>query len=252
MKTLLDYLQDTYLEQSQWQILEININEHWTYIILNVTIFYPQWWWQPSDTGEIILTSIDNSPVIFSVESVRLNEQGVVYHYWKIISWETDNTKISINTEVQLQINREKRIFNSRNHTAGHLLDIAVHTMWLSLQSTKAYHFESGSYVEYSGNIEWLNTGETKQNIIAQLESRIQDLITQNIKIIVEDTGSDINNTKSPEWKSFRFVYFEWYKELWCGCWGTHVSSTWEIWSITIRKIRAKKWVIKISYEIWE
>jgi alanyl-tRNA synthetase len=52
---------------------------------------------------------------------VRLDEHGIVYHYGEY----RDGT-FTPRESVTLEIDREKRIQNARNHSAGHLIDIAM------------------------------------------------------------------------------------------------------------------------------
>lgn len=229
--TELEYLNDTYKFESIWKVIEHWINENWEFLILDKTIFYPQWWWQPSDFWEIIFWE-----KVFNVEKVRINEDWSVYHYWKsnfeFKSWE----------EATLFINKENRVFNARNHSAGHLVDIWMKKIWLSyLKPTKWYHFQDGSYVEY----EW-ELNENLEKVIKKLNDELEKLIESNLKIIV--TYDSLENIKAPTWKKPRFVSFE--GEVWCGCWGTHVKSSKEIWEINVRKIKYKSGVLKVSYEI--
>ena len=243
--TELRYLENTYLFESTARIINFWENEFWTYIILDSTIFYPQWWGQQTDTGDILVW--DN---IFTIHMVKLNEKWVVFHYGTLnnpsaLQTASFNIKGSI---VNLQIDWENRIKNSKNHTAWHLIDIAIHNIWLELTATKGFHFQSGSYVQYTGIIENLNEGTIKQDLIASINFELKKLISQDLNIIVENWESDISNPDSPKWKSYRFVYFEWYKGVWCGCGWTHIKSTWELWAVQIKKIRVKKGAIKVSY----
>jgi Ser-tRNA(Ala) deacylase AlaX len=54
-----------------------------------------------------------------------------------------------------MAIDSQKRIFNARNHSAGHLIDIAMKNIGLGyLKPTKGFHFPEGSYVEYEGDFQ--------------------------------------------------------------------------------------------------
>ena len=232
--TQLDYLKNTYLFESKAQIIETWENEFWKYIILDKTIFYPQGWWQPSDIWEIIFWD-----EIFEVTKAILDENWIVFHYGKL-SLSTEG--FSPLQKVKLKINSDIRIKNAKNHTWWHLLDIAVKNIWLDLIARKWFHFDSWCYVEYS----WIYNVEEKEEIIKKLNFEINNLVSQNLKIGVE------NNLewKSPEGKKFRKVSFEKYENLWCGCWWTHLNSIWELWKIEITNIKNKKWNCKISYKI--
>jgi alanyl-tRNA synthetase len=233
--TKLDYLENTYLFKSKAKIINTWENGFWKYIILDRTIFYPQGWGQPTDTGKIILW--ENT---FEVENVRLDENWIVFHYWKYSNDEYFTTPE--NNTCGLEINKETRIKNAQNHTWWHLLDIAVKNIWLSLIATKWFHFDSWCYVEYS----WIYNIEEKEEILTKLNLEINNLISQSLKINVDNNS----NWKSPDGKVFRKVYFEDYKDFWCGCWWTHINLTWELKKIEITNIKNKKWNCKISYKV--
>jgi Ser-tRNA(Ala) deacylase AlaX len=223
-------LSDTYMFESSWIIRETWENEYGHYIILDQTIFYPQWGGQPSDTG-----TISSESGIFDVQMVRLDEQGIVYHYG-----EYRNGAFSPRESVTLEINRENRIQNARNHSAGHLIDIAMRNIWLThMKPLKWYHFADGPYVEYSGSIDW----DTEWYRI-RLETEMNLLIGKDILMqVTYDTS-----VPGPTGKIPRSVNWEWY--LWCGCGGTHVRSTGEIGKVTIRKIKIKDGNTRVSYSV--
>ena len=231
--TKLNYLENTYLFESEAEIIETWENDFWKYIILNETIFYPQGWGQPSDIWKIIIWED-----IFEVNNVRLDENWIVFHYWEFFG----NTTCRHLEKVKLKINSQNRIKNAKNHTAWHLLDIATKNIWLDLVAKKWFHFDSWCYVEYS----WIYNIEQKEEILEKLNLEINKLISQNLKVFV-DNNLEWN---SPEGKAFRKVFFENYKNNWCGCWWTHLNSIWELWKIEITNIKNKKWNCKISYKI--
>ena len=54
---------------------------------------------------------------------------------------------------------------NARLHSAGHLLDSAVHRLGLDVSPGKGYHFPDGAYVEYTGSIPAEDRERVKQDI---------------------------------------------------------------------------------------
>ena len=234
--TKLNYLENTYLFESEAKIIETWKDDFWEYIILDETIFYPQGWGQPSDIWEIIF-----SENIFEVTKTMLDEKWIVFHYWEYCRDipcgypEKDST-------VRLKINSKNRIKNAKNHTAWHLLDIATKNIWLELIARKWFHFDTGCYVEYS----WIYNVEQKEEILKKLNLEINKLISQNLKINVEKNLE----WNSPEGKTFRKVSFENYKNNWCGCGWTHLNSIWELEKVEITNIKNKKWNCKISYKV--
>lgn len=222
--TKLEYINDTYLFKINTKILEIWNNDFWEYIILGKTIFYPQWWWQPSD-----IWIIKNNNWEFQVENVRFDENKKnVFHYGNILSW-----SLNENEEVILNIDEKKRIQNSKNHSAGHLIDVAVKNIWLNnIKAIKWFHFPQGCYLEYKWILEW-----EKKDIIDKLNIELTNLIFQKLNIIIGNKDF-----------LFRQISFQWFE--WCGCWGTHVNNSSEIWEIVVNKIKVKKDIIKVSYNL--
>lgn len=234
--TNLDYLNDSYLFESNTIIIGFEKDEKGTFIVLESTIFYPQGGGQPTDTGEIYTNN-----AIFKVTNVRINQSGTVLHYGYFINGTIENGE-----KVTLKINKEKRLSNIKLHSAGHLLDCVVIEMNLeNLQPTKGFHFPEGPYVEYDGVL------NSPTEIIPKIEGIMNDLITQNIQVNKQYLSIDEASKLgiwSPEGKSARIITYMGYPS--CGCGGTHVNSTSEIGKITIRKIKSKKGKTRISYSV--
>ena len=230
--TELLYLQDTYLYESKASILEIWNNDFWEYILLDKTIFYPQWWGQPSDIG-----TIKKGENIFQVTKCMLDQNWIVYHYWKSTS-----SILKVGGIVSLNINKDTRILNARNHSAWHLLDVAMQKLWHNkLSPTKWYHFNNGPYVEYKWEF-----NEDKEVFLKKLEVWIEKLVHSSLPVCIKYEW--LSSTEAPTGKIPRYVSFKWY--TWCGCGGTHIKNTSEIWPVSIRKIRYKKWVLRVSYNL--
>lgn len=234
--TKLNYLNDTYLFESEAIFVEIKENEKGKAVILDETIFYPQGGGQPADKGEIIFW--DN---IFSVNDVRLDETGAVWHFG-----EFKNGEFKHGDKVILKIDKERRILTAKLHSAGHLLDCAVSKIGIeNLKATKGFHFPDGPYVEYEGVIE--NPAE----IISVLQKNIDNLIEQNLQVERKSLNAEEAQVKgiwAPEGKSARVVNFSGFPI--CGCGGTHVNMSSEIGKITVRKIKSNQGKTKIAYTL--
>ncbi len=234
--TKLNYLDNTYLFESEAVFVEMKENEKGKAVILDETIFYPQGGGQPADKGEII--SGDN---IFIVSDVRLDETGTVWHFG-----EFKNGDFKQGDKVILKIDKDRRILNAKLHSAGHLLDCAVSKMRIeNLKPTKGFHFPDGPYVEYDGTIE--NSAE----IIPVVQKNIDELIAQDLKIERKDLSQEEAENKgvyAPAGKSARVVNFVGFSI--CGCGGTHVNSASEIGKIIIRKIKSSQGKTKIAYSV--
>jgi len=234
--TKLKYLDNTYLYKYEVTFREIKKNKKGKAVILNETIFYPQGGGQPSDTGEII--SGENT---FFVNDVRLDESGEVNHFGDF-----RKGSFKMGDKVILKIDKDRRIFHARLHSAGHLLDSAVSKLKIeNLQPIKGHHFKDGSHVEYNGTVS--NPAE----IIPALQKCIDELIEQDIKLEKKDITAEEVQTKgilAPLGKPARVVNFEGFAM--CGCGGTHINTASEIGRIIIKKIKSRKGKTKISYYI--
>lgn len=236
--TQLDYLNDTFLFETQAKFSQTAEHEDkGLAVILENTVFYPQGGGQPADQGEIVA----ESGAVFNVTDVRLDAEGVVWHFGAFASG-----NFATGETVSLKINQERRIQNAKNHSAGHLLDCAVEKLQLTqLVPTKGFHFPEGSYVEYEGTLE--NGAE----ILTWLQATLNDILEQNPIVVIQDLSYDEARQQgitAPPGKSARMVNFEGFAA--CGCGGTHMPSAKEIGAINLRKIKSKKGKTKISYEV--
>ncbi|MDD3302906.1 MAG: alanine--tRNA ligase-related protein [Candidatus Gracilibacteria bacterium] len=234
--TKLTYLNDTYLFESNATFIETRETEKGKAVILDETIFYPQGGGQPSDKGEIIS---DNAK--FVVTDVRLDEEGVVWHFGKF-----DTGEFKKGDKVQLKIDSEIRITNSKLHSAGHLIDCAVTKMGIdNIEPTKGYHFSNGPYIEYKGEL------ENPSEIIPELEKTVNELIQDNLGVEVKSLSVEEAKEEgvyAPAGKGARVVNFSGFKKYGCG--GTHINNTQEIGKINILKIKSKSGIIRVSYSV--
>ncbi|PIR55254.1 hypothetical protein COU74_02530 [Candidatus Peregrinibacteria bacterium CG10_big_fil_rev_8_21_14_0_10_36_19] len=232
--TKLIYLEDTYLFESEAEVKEIKNTEKGLAIILDQTIFYPQGGGQPTDHGKITTEN-----VVFNVADVRLDEDGVVYHFGNF-----QNGTIKPGEKVTLKVDKERRINNAKLHSAGHLIAEAVKKLEIpGIKPVKGFHFPEGPYVEYEGTL------ENPQEYIPEIEKTVNELVEEDIKVEKEELSTEEAEKKgvwAPTGKSARIVYFQGYEQRGCG--GTHVKASGEIGKIEIRKISSKKGMTKISY----
>jgi alanyl-tRNA synthetase len=85
-------------------------------IILDSTPFYAEMGGQLGDTGEIT-----GHKGKFSVTNTIYGPQDVVFHQGKVIEG-----SLTVEDEVEAVVNRERRLDIARNHTATHLLQLAL------------------------------------------------------------------------------------------------------------------------------
>lgn len=234
--TKLKYLSDFSLHTLDAIVLEIRETENGKAVILNITIFYPQGGGQPSDSGKIY-----NDHAIFNVTHVRLDQEGIVWHFGDFISG-----VFTPNEKVTLEIDVTKRTLHTKLHSAGHLIDCAVEKLAIpNLKPVKGFHFPEGANVEYEGTI------ENPEALILELQKTVDELLEQNLPLDIHDLNLEeavAKGINAPQGKQAKVVNFKGFSI--CGCGGTHVTNSGQIGKILIKKIKSKKGITKISYEV--
>jgi Ser-tRNA(Ala) deacylase AlaX len=152
MQTKLIYME--YMQQytCDAKVLDVKTDKDIISIILDQTVFYPQGGGQPYDIGTI---SSDN--VIFQVKEVRYID-GEVQH---IGTFKSSSFKIGNNVSCEIDVDRRK--INTRLHSIGHLIDLAVKELQRSWIPMKGYHFPEGAYIEYGADIKGRRYGSVSQ-----------------------------------------------------------------------------------------
>jgi len=210
-------------------------------LILDQTIFYPRGGGQPYDVGKI-----SNNKGIFNVHEVYFSE-GLVQHYGVF-----EKGSFDIGDKVNLKIDKERRILNNKLHSAGHLIDSAVWNLGYTWKPTKGGHYLGNSFVEYEGEID----NEQKEQIKNNIQKEVNSLIKEGFEVKrLEVKKSELPKYCEdipdyiPEGKpcSIAIVWGE--KGTPCG--GTHVKNIKDIGKINIRKLKCKKGIIKISYDLF-
>jgi len=220
-------------------VQEVEQQDDRAVVYLDRTVFYPQGGGQPYDTG-----SITSESATFAVEAVRFVD-GVVQHIGHF-----ESGRFMPVEDVQCAVNRERRDLNTRLHSAGHVLDMAVNQLGYDWAPGKGFHFPQGAYVEYSGDL----GVETKEEVMAKLDKQIAAILEADAKTEIKFV--DITEMADlcrhvpdylPKNKPSRVVL---YGDFGVPCGGTHVSRLKDIGHETIRKIKAGSGCIRISYEI--
>lgn len=232
------YLLDSYLFNHKTKIISSGIDDlSKSYIIFESTIFYPQGGGQPGDCGVIYFGK--NYIEIITAKYV----DSEVRHYF--------NSAVEINfspgDEVELFINKEKRLHNMKLHTAGQLIHNFIEKEY-SLRTYKAHHFPLEAYIECEGKIE--ASEELKFLIQGKLNSELKkSLIVETSmvnKIKFESLHGQIKYYTDDE--EIRVVTISNYPPVLC-C-GTHLKNINEIKEVVIKKIISKNSITKISYDV--
>ena len=236
--TELMYIEHPDLFELSTQITQHGSDAKGMYLVLNQSLFYPQGGGQPADQGKIITPDI-----CYDVFDVR-NVDGEVRHY--IIG---NSTPIHPVDAVTIKIDKERRILNSKYHTAGHLIAAVVEKTNPDLTALKGHQFPREAYVEFGGTVSDVD------NFMAQINSRVSECIASRATVKTEELSSDDAAIiaqdlpyELPKNKSLRVCHIVGFPPVPCG--GTHVSTLEDIASLVIKKCKSKKGKTKIYYEV--
>lgn len=209
-------------------------------VVLDQTLFYPQGGGQPFDTG-----AIEGAGGRFVVEQTRFAD-GEALHIGHF-----ERGSFQVGDAVTLEVDAPRRALNSRLHSAGHVVDMAVQRLGMQLVPGKGYHFPDGPYVEYSGALE----GD-KEEFRQRLETTCNALTSSDTPTSVIFASRDELASLChfvpdyvPADKPSRVVV---YGTFAVPCGGTHVANLTDIGPVRIRKIKAGAAGVRISYGIGE
>ena len=220
----MQFLEDTYLFNSQTQIKSIGSDEKGQFLTFDDTIFYPQGGGQPFDLGTISTKSTMVVTGVFFDPAL-----GQIKHYVSSMP-----QSLKVGETVRMSIDAQRRLMNARNHTSGHLLTFAVESN-SPCKGVKGYHFNEGCYVEFDSVVPLQ---------AAQIEQIVNQYISQSLPI----TQRFVHSGNLIGGKPSRIMEVASLGVMGCG--GTHVSNTREIGSFKIRKMKTTKGKTKISYSI--
>lgn len=236
--TKLLYLDNMYQLECEAYVEEVKNEENKAVIYLDQTVFYPQGGGQPYDTGTVY-----NEDTKFIVDEVRFVD-GQVLHIGKF-----KGRPFMQGEDVKCQVDKERRELNARLHSAGHIIDMAVNKLGYDWVPGKGYHFPEGSYVEYEIKDEVDN-----EKVRVELEKTIHELIAANPKTSARQVSREelaklcrFVPDYIPKDKPIRVVS---YGDFGVPCGGIHVAQLKDIGKVTIRKVKQKGNVLRISYEI--
>ena len=139
-------------------------------LVLDRTIFHPQGGGQPGDRG--LISSADGS-VKFLVTDLKARDDAVM-HIGRYIDPEK---KFEMLDPTTLTIDADWRMLNTRIHSAGHLVALAMRRAGRDLKPGKGFHFYEGPYVEFLGDIP-----------ASERESLVKELTVHCAEIIAEET----------------------------------------------------------------
>ena len=168
MATLLLYMQDFDVETCEATVLSVTLSEDGrSDILLDQTCFYARGGGQDWDMG-VIRKGKDDA--LYTVEEVRLDEDGQVHHIGKI----TEGSFYA-NDKVVCTVDHERRVINTRLHSAAHVIGMAIAKLGLDWVGTKGQHYPDLSAIEYSGT--W--QPDKAESLRTEIETLANQFITK-------------------------------------------------------------------------
>ena len=238
MTTHLAYFENTYKFNDQAIIMASDKDESGPYLMLNQTIFYPQGGGQPSDQGMIKVEDL-----LIPIYRVK-NMGDEVRHY-------TDQVyNHLIGQESTCLVDRDTRLLHAKLHSAGHLISNVIESLCPDYYAVKGHHFPGECYVEFNSK-----NGSLDEISIDLVNEEIDRVIRKNLNINTDQVSADKvialfpNITYNiPNGQSIRMIRIGDFPFSPCG--GTHVKSLQELQGLKITKLKNKKNIIKIQYDI--
>lgn len=249
------YQTDTYLFNCEAKVLAVEPNakgDGWV-VVLDSTCFHPQGGGQPADTGTIAaLDAGGGGNTSFAVAMVKKDPSGVVLHEGS----SQPPPSVAVGSRVKCVVDEKGRVFNSRVHSAGHLIDVAMTKSGMAdkLRPTKGYHFTPGAYVEYDGKLD----AAEREALVPKLQAAMDELIGEQIATRVETVDAQKLDTVCPLnalppdrslWGS-GWVRVVCVGGVGCPCGGTHVRDTRELGKVKVEGVKTKGKVTRVSYSM--
>jgi Ser-tRNA(Ala) deacylase AlaX len=240
MTTKALYLENTYLFQSVARIKAIESDAAGIAVILDQTIFYPQGGGQPADTGTISSRQGD-----FQVTKVLCRPDGTIAHYGLFSKGE-----FAFSDDVSLAIDKNRRMLNARNHTAGHLLTFAVEKEYPYLIGLKGYHFPDGPYVEFAGSLAEEEKAHLPNIATKAVIGIIERKLPVDVRLVTPEELAKLCKNILPNMPKDKPIRAMIVDGAALGCGGTHLKNTEEVGTFSVRKAKQEKGVVKISYTL--
>lgn len=244
MATQLTYLEDFDVTTCSAKVTSIGKTEdNRIDIQLDKTCSYPRGGGQDWDEGTI---TSDDGAAKFEVQEVRLDEKGIVHH---IGTDQAGNMKVGDSVSCSVDIHR--REINTRLHSAGHLVDMAVDQLGLSWVAGKGAHYPHMSFVEYNAVV----APEEIEGIQKDIERVANEIISKGshneIRFMpVSEMHTVCKHVPNniPTNKPARVVLYD--DDFGIPCGGTHVKDVHDIGQIRIYKVKSKKGITKVTYTV--
>lgn len=238
MKTQPIYLEDSYTKELDSQVLEVLPEgaNRWR-LILDKTVFYPMGGGQPTDQGT--LKSSDWEGKVYQV----MMKDGEIWHYVE------SGSEPQVGIAVHGVINWDRRYKNMQVHSAGHVIDFAMHLLGYSpsqLTPQKGDHSKK-PYIVYGGTL--------GKDIIEELQAKSNELVDKGINFICKfvplvelEKEAIYLQPGLPTNKPLRELTLEGIGSVADG--GTQVKNTSEVGKITISSIKEQDGNTIVEYSL--
>ncbi|TBN36008.1 alanyl-tRNA editing protein [Pseudomonas sp. BGI-2] len=191
------------------EVLDCTPQENEFAVVLRATLFHPQGGGQPCDTGWI-----GESQVLRVVQDPD-----------RIIHFVDRPVKPGMS---QIRIDEQRRQFNSRMHSAGHLIGHFVQALgWMPI---KAHHWPGEGRVQFK-------PAESAKEVDAEiLQHGIEQWVAHDLPRLtsMREGAREIGFGELPAY----------------GCGGTHVRSLKDLGTVTIASLSLKKGTLSVHYSV--
>jgi alanyl-tRNA synthetase len=191
------------------EVLDCTPQENEFAVVLRATLFHPQGGGQPCDTGWI-----GESQVLRVVQDPD-----------RIIHFVDRPVKPGM---TQIRIDEQRRQFNSRMHSAGHLIGHFVQALgWMPI---KAHHWPG------EGRVQFKPAESAKEVDAGMIQQRIAQWVADDLPRLtsLREGSREIGFGELPAY----------------GCGGTHVRSLKDLGTVTIASLSLKKGTLSVHYSV--
>ena len=191
------------------EVLDCTPQENEFAVVLRATLFHPQGGGQPCDTGWI-----GESQVLRVVQDPD-----------RIIHFVDQPVKLGM---TQIRVDEQRRQFNSRMHSAGHLIGHFVQGLgWMPI---KAHHWPG------EGRVQFKPAESAKEVDAEMIQHAIEQWVAQDLPRLtsMREGAREIGFGELPAY----------------GCGGTHVRSLKDLGTVTIASVSQKKGTLSVHYSV--
>lgn len=237
--TRLLYLEDFDVTSCEAYVQRVETFEGRDVVVLDQTCFYPKGGGQDFDIG-----IIKGDAGTFDVEAVFFID-GEVKHIGAF-----ESKPFQSGDQVSGYVAKERRKLNSRLHSAGHTIDMAVRKMNLHWHPEKGAHYPYMAFVEYSGEIPEAQRDHLKDMLEDTVNQLVKKGSLNSIAFLTPEEMAErgaVLPQEIPANKPARAVIYD---DFVVPCGGTHVDNINQIGDISITKLKKKDGHIRVSYVV--